>query len=147
MAARIKLLNQKRTEWDKEKNEIWENEINRAFWNSIGEHFCYVNNLNWRHSMHCRLKHRTCIKIHWAIQYLSVLSYFALAVARCDIATLSLAYLLISRTNRRLDDGVALRSLQVILSKCLGIDGPCPGSSHDQHLRAGHKSAEPVTKP
>ncbi|KMQ84637.1 serine-type d-ala-d-ala carboxypeptidase, partial [Lasius niger] len=47
---------------------------------------------------------------------------------------------------QRLDDGVALRSLQVIFSKCLGIDGSCPGSPHDQHLRAGHKSAEPVAE-
>lgn len=108
----------------------------------------HANNLDWRHPMYYRLKPRTCIKNPLSNPiFICFVLFCPRCGSLCDIITISLAYLLISRTNRRLDDGVALRSLQVILSKCLGIDGPCPGSSHDQHLRAGHKSAEPVTKP
>jgi hypothetical protein len=52
----------------------------------------------------------------------------------------------IPRETRRLYDGVALRPLQVVLPECLGADGPRPGRSHDQHLRAGDEGAESVAE-
>lgn len=51
-----------------------------------------------------------------------------------------------SHANRRLDDVAALRPLQALLSQRLGADGPRTGGPHDQHLRVGHKGAEPSAK-